>query len=79
MRDVSCSIQNCGERGLKFFNPPLCEPHWEVVLLVSRVQREGMAVTPENVREVKHRYLVRWRIQDHEIPELLAEVQAVPA
>lgn len=74
-----CSIQNCGEQGLKFFDPPLCERHWEIVLLISRIERRGLVATAQNVQELKDRCLVKWNIQNHEIPGLLAEVQGVPA
>lgn len=74
-----CSIQNCGEQELKFFNPPLCERHWEIVLLASRVERQGLPVTADNLIATKARSVVRWLIQDDQIPQLLLDVQAVPA
>lgn len=74
-----CTVNGCKAEGLHWFNPPLCERHWEIVLLVSRAERHGLAVSPSTIATLKRESVVKWQVKDHEIPQLLAEIQGVPA
>jgi hypothetical protein len=54
-------------------NPPLCERHYEMALLVSRCERQGYAITPETViQRMKAATFAVWHIAEAEVAGLLA-------
>jgi hypothetical protein len=74
---VQCSI--CDEEALIVFDPPLCQHHWEVALLIEGARGAGLEVTAENLVDLKRSsaHLVDWKVADGDVPALLATYQAV--
>lgn len=54
--------------------PAMCRRHFEAALLVSRLERQGVAVTAENVLALKRRQRAPWAIADHEVMGLVKEL-----
>lgn len=74
---LHCTI--CTEEALIVFKPPLCQRHWEIVLLIEGARSAGLEVTAENLVQVKRSsgHLVRWNVSDDDVPALLMTYQAV--
>ncbi len=52
--------------------PPLCEKHYEMALLMSRCEQKGYAITPETViQRMKAATFAVWHIAEAEVAGLL--------
>lgn len=60
--------------------PPMCERHYEVALLMSRCERQGLAVTAENIiQRMKAATFAVWHVAEAEVAGLLAGMASVQA
>jgi len=58
-----------------FINPPMCRRHYEITLLISRLERRDRPVTVDNLRALLARQCTRFAITAADIPVLLQDVQ----
>ncbi len=55
--------------------PPMCERHYEMALLMSRCERQGREITAENViQRMKAAVFAVWHIAESEVAGLLQEM-----
>lgn len=60
--------------------PKMCEKHYEIVLLASRCERQGYAITPETViQRMKAATFAVWNVAEAEVAGLLAGMGIVQA
>ena len=58
-----------------FIKPPMCREHYELALLISRLERHGLPVTVDNLRTFLTRHCLRFAITTDDIPGLLQDMQ----
>jgi len=58
-----------------FIKPPMCRHHYELALLISRLERQGLPVTVDNLCTFLTRHCFRFVITTDDIPGLLQSMQ----
>jgi len=58
-----------------FLQPPMCQRHYEVALLASRLERQGQPITAAGIHRLLIRSRVTLTITPEEIPALLRDIR----
>lgn len=72
-RAIRCTFCEREAYAPEIIQPPMCEKHHLVALLVNRLERNDRQVTLATVRTM-HSHLVRPFITDGELPKLLGDI-----
>ena len=68
---VKCAYCNRLAFAPQYISPPMCRKHHELALVVSRLQRQGQAVTMETIEASYRRRLARRVVAPEEVAGLL--------